>query len=54
MSAAERTREIMLGFDGSECAEHALDWAIRGAPLRGTSSALEQTQGFLVIFERRP
>ena len=39
MSAAGHTQEIVLGFDGSECAERALDWAIdeaklRGAPLR--------------------
>jgi nucleotide-binding universal stress UspA family protein len=29
-------QEIVLGFDGSECAERALDWAIDEAKLRGT------------------
>ncbi len=28
-------REIVLGFDGSECAERALEWAIDEAKLRG-------------------
>jgi nucleotide-binding universal stress UspA family protein len=35
MSATAQMQEIVLGFDGSECAERALDWAIDEAKLRG-------------------
>jgi nucleotide-binding universal stress UspA family protein len=35
MSTTDRKQEIVLGFDGSECAERALDWAMGEAKLRG-------------------
>lgn len=35
MATKARVQEIVLGFDGSECAERALEWAMDEAKLRG-------------------
>ena len=35
MATTDQMQEIVLGFDGSECAERALAWAIEEAKLRG-------------------
>jgi nucleotide-binding universal stress UspA family protein len=35
MAVAAQTQEIVVGFDGSECAERALQWAIDEAKVRG-------------------
>ena len=37
MATTNQASEIVVGFDGSECADRALDWAIEEAKVRGSS-----------------
>lgn len=37
MATIDQANEIVIGFDGSGCADRALEWAIEEAKLRGSS-----------------